>query len=210
MKSFTLALLAAALVVVPSSAQAQEAIDGQYIVVLKENASTASADRAKTKARDRGGRIQRESFGRVLNGFSAKLDGKALAAVKQDAAVDFVEQDQCDPAQRDPDQRDLGPGPHRPARPAAQHARTPTANTGAGVTAYIIDTGIRLTHTELRQAARRAATTRSTAAPADDCNGHGTHVAGTVGGTTLRRGQGRPAGRRAGARLQRLAAPPRA
>ena len=48
----------------------------------------------RSKARTRGGRIQRESFGRVLNGFTAKLDSQALAAVKQDPAVDYVEQDQ--------------------------------------------------------------------------------------------------------------------
>ena len=51
-------------------------------------------------------------------------------------------------------------------------------------------------------AGRSTAMTPSTAtAAADDCNGHGTHVAGTVGGTDLRRGQGREARRRAGARL---------
>ena len=123
MRKVALALLGAALVVVPSSANAQEKIDGQYIVVLKDN---ASGERAKEKARTRGGRIQRESFGRVLNGFTAKLDSQALAAVEQDPAVDFVEQDQVRPAGRDADQRDLGPGPHRPARPAAQHAPTAT------------------------------------------------------------------------------------
>ena len=181
MKSFTLALLAAALVVVPSSAQAQEAIDGQYIVVLKDNASTASADRAKTKARDRGGRIQRESFGRVLNGFSAKLDSKALAAVKQDAAVAFVEQDRVirlSATQANAtwgldrlDQRDL------PLSTTYSYA-----STGAGVKAYIIDTGIRLTHTDFGGRATSGYDAID-GGSADDCNGHGTHVAGTVGGT---------------------------
>ena len=56
--------------------------------------------------------------------------------------------------------------------------------TGAGVTAYIIDTGIRFTPRRVRREGGRAATTPSTAAAADDCNGHGTHVAGTVGGST--------------------------
>jgi len=181
-KSVTLALLAAALVVVPSSAQAQEKIDGQYIVVLKENASTASADRAKEKARDRGGRIQRESFGRVLNGFSAKLDGKALAAVKQDAAVDFVEQDQVirlSATQANAtwgldrlDQRDL------PLNTTYSYG-----NTGAGVKAYIIDTGIRLTHGEFANGRATSGYDAIDGGSADDCNGHGTHVAGTVGGS---------------------------
>jgi subtilisin family serine protease len=175
----TLALLGAALVV-PSSAHAQEKIDGQYIVVLKDNAGTASVDRAKAKARDRGGRIQREGFGRVLKGFSAKLDGKALAAVKQDPAVDFVEQDQVirlDATQANAtwgldrlDQRDL------PLNTSYSYDRT-----GAGVKAFIIDTGIRLTHGDF---GGRAASGYDAidGGSADDCNGHGTHVAGTVGG----------------------------
>jgi subtilisin family serine protease len=55
-------------------------------------------------------------------------------------------------------------------------------STGAGVTAYIIDTGIRLSHQEF---GGRASTGYDGITPAaDDCNGHGTHVAGTVGGAT--------------------------
>jgi len=55
--------------------------------------------------------------------------------------------------------------------------------TGAGVTAYIIDTGIRISHNEFSGRARWGATFAGGPAT-DDCNGHGTHVAGTVGGTT--------------------------
>ena len=178
MRKVALALLGAALVVVPSSANAQEKIDGQYIVVLKDN---ASGERAKEKARTRGGRIQRESFGRVLNGFAAKLDAKALAAVKQDAAVDYVEQDQIvrlDVTQNNAtwgldrlDQRDL------PLSTSYNYG-----DTGTGVTAYIIDTGIRASHADFGGRVT-AGYDAIDALPADDCNGHGTHVAGTVGGT---------------------------
>jgi len=56
-------------------------------------------------------------------------------------------------------------------------------STGLGVTAYIIDTGIRFSHSEF---AGRAVTGFDAVdgGSADDCNGHGTHVSGTVGGTT--------------------------
>jgi subtilisin family serine protease len=54
--------------------------------------------------------------------------------------------------------------------------------TGAGVKAYIIDTGIRLTHNEF--GGRATWGTNAVGGPNDDCHGHGTHVAGTVGGST--------------------------
>jgi subtilisin family serine protease len=52
----------------------------------------------------------------------------------------------------------------------------------SGVTAYVIDTGIRITHAELGGRARHGFS--ATGGTADDCNGHGTHVAGTIGGAT--------------------------
>lgn len=179
MRSATLALLAAALVVVPSSAQAQEKIDGQYIVVLKDDASPAAA---KKKARDRGGRIQRESFGRVLNGFTAELDGKALAAVKQDSAVDFVEQDRV--IRLSATQNNATWGLDRLDQRNLPLSTTYSyGNTGAGVKAFIIDTGIRFAHTDFGGRATSGYDAID-GGSADDCNGHGTHVAGTVGGTT--------------------------
>lgn len=57
-------------------------------------------------------------------------------------------------------------------------------STGSGVTAYIIDTGIRFSHTQFGGRAVKGYDAFSTSGTAADCNGHGTHVAGTVGGTT--------------------------
>jgi subtilisin family serine protease len=57
-------------------------------------------------------------------------------------------------------------------------------NTGAGVTAYIIDTGIRVTHSEFGGRAVPGYDAVTSGGTANDCNGHGTHVAGTVGGST--------------------------
>ena len=57
--------------------------------------------------------------------------------------------------------------------------------TGAGVTAYVIDTGIRKTHTQFGgRAVHGADTTTPIGVTSDDCHGHGTHVAGTIGGST--------------------------
>ena len=87
----SLALVAGALVVglTPSGAAAAQEIEGQYIVVLKPQAGGESA---KRKVRARGGKVQRE-FSRVLDGFTAELDAAALAEVRKDPAVDYVEPD---------------------------------------------------------------------------------------------------------------------
>jgi subtilisin family serine protease len=55
-------------------------------------------------------------------------------------------------------------------------------STGSGVTAYIVDTGIRATHTEFGNRVSGGFTAISDKRGTSDCNGHGTHVAGTVGG----------------------------
>jgi subtilisin family serine protease len=58
------------------------------------------------------------------------------------------------------------------------------ADTGAGVTAYVIDTGVRVTHADFGGRARSGWDFVDNDADAADCNGHGTHVAGTIGGRT--------------------------
>src|SRR5829696_8437088 len=57
-------------------------------------------------------------------------------------------------------------------------------NTGVGVHAYIVDTGIRFTHTQFTGRVSSGYDAID-GGSADDCNGHGTHVSGTVGGTTV-------------------------
>ncbi|NBO79879.1 MAG: serine protease, partial [Actinobacteria bacterium] len=54
---------------------------------------------------------------------------------------------------------------------------------GAGVTVYVIDTGVRATHSELSGRVAAGFTTISDGQGTNDCQGHGTHVAGTVAGT---------------------------
>jgi subtilisin family serine protease len=56
-------------------------------------------------------------------------------------------------------------------------------STGAGVTAYVIDTGLRLNHADFGGRARSGYDAVD-GGSADDCNGHGTHVGGTIGGNT--------------------------
>nr|WP_064750315.1 S8 family peptidase [Solirubrobacter soli] len=178
----TLALVASTVAVAatPSVAGAQE-IPGQYIVVLKDQTSAPAADKAKTRVRDRGGKVQRE-YSRVLKGFSAKLGKDALAEVKSDPAVAYVEPDRV--ITLDATQNNATWGLDRIDQRNLPLSTTYSYDTTApDVTAYIIDTGIRFSH---QQFGGRAVSGYDAVdgGSADDCNGHGTHVAGTVGGST--------------------------
>src|SRR5207237_4072459 len=69
-------------------------------------------------------------------------------------------------------------------QPALPLNGTYTYGPASNVTAYIIDTGVRLTHSEFGGRARSGYDFVDNDADASDCQGHGTHVAGTVGGKT--------------------------
>jgi serine protease len=120
-------------------------------------------------------------FQHAINGFAAQMSEEDAMALSEDYRVLFVEEDgivTADVTQTNPpwgldriDQR------NRPL------SATYTYNwTGAGVHAYIIDTGIRTTHSQFGGRANNVFD--AFGGNGADCNGHGTHVAGTVGGST--------------------------
>ena len=176
----TLAAFAAVLVFAGSGA----AVSGNrstYIVVL--NASAASVPViAQEHARRFGGQLQ-FVYTHALRGYAASLPPGAAAAIAQLQIVDYVEPDGLYSA--DSTESPVTWGLDRidqRARPL-DNSYTYT-NTGAGVTAYIIDTGIRFTHSEFGGRASTGYDAVTAGGNAADCNGHGTHVAGTVGGAT--------------------------
>ncbi len=176
----TLALAAGMLALAPASAMAQE-IEGQYIVVFKGQASKAQGEVTKGKVRREGGRVQHE-YSKVLKGFSAKLDEQALQEVRSDPNVAFVEPDRV--ITLNATQTPATWGIDRIDQRALPRNNSYTYNqTGSGVRAYIIDTGIRFNHAEFGGRAVSGFDAVD-GGSADDCNGHGTHVAGTVGGST--------------------------
>jgi subtilisin family serine protease len=162
-------------------ADSADAVPGRYIVVMRPGAQAFSVGRAEQVARDNGSRVEHR-YRTAIQGFAAALTDAALADLRSDPAVAYVEADQTVSlvATQSPatwgldriDQRNL------------PLSNSYTYNfTGAGVTAYIIDTGIRFAHSQFGGRAVSGFDAIDGGA-ADDCHGHGTHVAGTVGGST--------------------------
>lgn len=165
-------------------------IDGQYIVVLKPQAASLAgesnrADRVPVAAKAiaaqyRTGLVR--SFDHVLRGFVVKADADALAALLADPRVAYVEQDGI--ATLSTIQTGATWGLDRVDRRLLSSLDTwyTYDTTGAGVHAYVIDSGLNVTHTEFT--GRVGAGADFIGGGVNDCNGHGTHVAGTLGGTT--------------------------
>ena len=113
--SRALALIVGVLVLAPAAASAQQ-VEGEYIVVMESDSTATDKTQSKKTVRAEGGKVEQE-FSAALKGFTAELDKQALAEVRKDPDVAFVEPNQVMSA----GERDLGPGSHRPAQPAAEH-----------------------------------------------------------------------------------------
>jgi len=149
-----------------------EAIPGSYIVVVEEGSSPqAVADSKKAKAK----RVYREA----VNGFAAELTDAQVAKLRQDSRVAYVEQDRVVSASAT--QYNATWGLDRSDQRNRPLSGTYTYNsTGAGVTAYVVDTGLDAAHPDFGGRANNVYD--AFGGNGNDCNGHGTHVGGTVGG----------------------------
>jgi hypothetical protein len=154
----------------------------RYIVVLRPSAETA-ATRAKALAEKYGAEVPSHIYESALQGFAIDLTAAQVSLLESDTAVAYLEEDRevsLAATQLNPpptldriDQRDL-----------PVDAQYEYDATGAGVSVYVIDTGLRATHTEFGGRAVGAFTTINDGCGTDDCHGHGTHVAGTIGAAT--------------------------
>ncbi|MFE5659658.1 S8 family serine peptidase [Streptomyces sp. NPDC056517] len=154
------------------------AVDGSFIVIL--DASANKGDLAKKY----GGKLVR-SYGSEVNGFSASGlsvdEAKRLAA---DPAVGTVVQNKRFSIKETQEQPpSWGLDRIDQADTAGDQKYTYPDNGGEGVTAYVIDTGVRVSHQDFGGRATHGFDAVDNDDSADDGNGHGTHVAGTIAGT---------------------------
>ncbi|MCX4691864.1 S8 family peptidase [Streptomyces sp. NBC_01408] len=165
------------------------AIPDQYIVTLDK-----SLDPVRFAAEV--GVTPKFTYTRAINGFATTLTASQLSAARLTRGVLSVEQDAKVTA---PPLPEAGVGTKSPANSWGldridQRSRPLDHNfsangSGQGVTAYIVDSGIDYAHaefqTELGSRARPGFDAIGDGRNGADCNGHGTHVAGTVGGKTF-------------------------
>lgn len=161
------------------------AIPDRYIVVLKNTQDLRSrgvAPMARDLAGEYGGAVK-HTYSAALKGFTAELSKDDAQRLAADPAVAYVEQDQMATIaerQDNPPSWGLDRIDQRDLPLSRSYTYTGTAD---GVRVYVIDTGIRISHTDFGGRADHGRDLFDGDNDASDCNGHGTHVAGTIGGT---------------------------
>lgn len=160
----------------PAGAKVGSIIPGRYIVTLTGATQPAAFAAAA-------GTPPFALYTEAINGYAAELSATQVARLAKSPAVVRIEPDRVvgiDATQSSPpwgldriDQRLL------PLNGLYTYSQT-----GAGVTAYIIDTGILATHTQFAGRMLTGYDAIGDGRGSSDCHGHGTHVAGTVGGST--------------------------
>ncbi|MFD9846594.1 S8 family peptidase [Streptomyces parvus] len=165
------------------NADAPGTISDSYIVTLKDSAAKSDSAKGKALAKKYGASIER-TYRSALNGYAVEATAAEAKKFAADPAVASVSQNRTftvSATQTNPpswgldriDQRSL---------PLDQRYTYPD-KAGEGVTAYVIDTGVRISHSDFGGRAFNGYDAIDNDNVAQDGHGHGTHVAGTVAGT---------------------------
>ncbi|QGN46095.1 S8 family peptidase [Micromonospora sp. WMMD558] len=164
------------------SAGGATAVRDSYIVVFKDSAvSRAAIGSSLNRLVGKHGGTVARTYSAALRGAELRMSAQAAARMAADPAVAYVEQNhtvsiagtQTNPPSWGLDRIDQ--------RNLPLNSSYTYPNTAGNVTSYVIDTGIRTTHSDF--GGRATWGTNTADSNNTDCNGHGTHVAGTVGGT---------------------------
>ncbi|CAM5653040.1 S8 family peptidase [Streptomyces aurantiogriseus] len=159
-------------------------IDNSYLVTLKSSAGFRAASQEGRQLAAKYGATVAATYHTAMNGYAVHVSAAGARSFAADPAVAFVEKDQrvtLDATQTNPPW-----GLDRIDQATLPLSRTYTyPNTaGNGATVYVIDTGVRITHQQIAGRAAYGYDAIDGDTIAADGNGHGTHVATTVAGTT--------------------------
>lgn len=189
-----IAVGAAATFLTPSTIQGHKSklrkaahpVPNRYVVVLKPTALRSQEETSENSAGrlvSRFGGAVDKVFNHALQGFSAEMTPEAAEAMSNDPEVLFIEEDSyisVNATQHNApwgldrvDQRNV------PLNNSYNYVKT-----GAGVHVYVIDSGIRATHVEFAGRATADYDSMYDGQNGNDCHGHGTHVAATIGGSS--------------------------